>query len=193
MLTILGGAWKGRRLKALEREGLRPTASRVKASIFSIIESLHWKQSGSPEFTGWRCLDLFAGVGGLGIEVLSRGAAHCVFVEKERAHAKVLKGNLGIVQAESLANVLVEPAEKGGWEGLGPFDLVLLDPPYDLSPLLADLLKRLPSVLAPGGIVLFEHDPKFEPAAVPGLTVHSRRTLGPAGITVLVKEKVQAG
>jgi 16S rRNA (guanine966-N2)-methyltransferase len=190
MLTILGGAWKGRRLKALEREGLRPTASRVKASIFSIIESLHWKQSGSPEFTGWRCLDLFAGVGGLGIEVLSRGATHCVFVEKERAHAKVLKENLSIVRAADQATLFLEPVEKGSWEQGGPYDLVLLDPPYDLSPRLGELLARLPAVLAPGGIVLFEHDPKFEPAAVPGLAVSSRRTLGPAGITVLVKEKV---
>lgn len=188
MLSVVGGAWKGRRLKALEREGLRPTAGRVKSAIFSIVESIQWKRSGSPEFTGWRCLDLFAGVGGLGIEALSRGAAHCVFVEKERGNAKLLQENLVSLDAQSQATVLVEPVEKLRWQAQGPFDFVLLDPPYALTPKLAELLAALPLAMNPGGVVVFEHDPKVEPAPAQGLVVQSRRILGPAGITVLLRE-----
>jgi 16S rRNA (guanine966-N2)-methyltransferase len=188
MLTILGGEWSGRRLKTLEKEGLRPTSGRVKSSIFSILESLEWKRSGKPDFAGWNCLDLFAGVGGLGLEILSRGAERCVFVEKDRAHAKTLQANIQSLGCESRAPVLVQPVEKAGWEVFGPFHLVLVDPPYADSHLVG-LLEKLvaENLLAPGGIVLFEHDPKVVFSDVSGLTLHSQRTLGPAGITVFLR------
>jgi 16S rRNA (guanine966-N2)-methyltransferase len=188
MLSILGGAWGGRKLKALERPGLRPSLGRVKAALFSILESLQWKRSGKPDFSGWKCLDLFAGVGGLGLEALSRGAEHCVFVERERAHARILRENIQSLGCAERTTVLVEPVEKGGWEAYGPYDLVILDPPYAESHLV-DLLQRLAqgNSLAPGGVLLFEHDPKGEFPAIPGLALHSSRKLGPAGITVFLK------
>jgi 16S rRNA (guanine966-N2)-methyltransferase len=189
MLTISGGQWSGRKLKALERPGLRPTSARVKASIFSILEALVWKRSGAPDFTGWRCLDLFAGVGGLGLEMLSRGAEHCVFVELERAHAKVLQSNIATLGCAAQSDVLVQDVSKFGWENRGPFDLVMMDPPYKNSEL-PEILAKLGqgSSLKAGGIVLFEHDPGFRPTEVPGMTLHSNRTVGPAGITVYVRE-----
>jgi 16S rRNA (guanine966-N2)-methyltransferase len=187
MLTIQGGAWSGRRLKALERKGLRPSSGRVKASLFSILESLEWKRSGEPSFSGWRCLDLFAGVGGLGLEILSRGAAHCFFVEKDRAHARVLQENISGLGCEAQTSLLVEPVEKGGWKGLGPFQLILLDPPYAESKLVT-LLEGIASDgdIAPGGVILFEHDPKVSFPDIPGLKLHSRRKIGPAGLSVFL-------
>ena len=192
MLSIMGGAWGGRRLKAIEREGLRPSSGRVKAAIFSIIESLEWKKSGGatpPTFNGWRCLDLFAGVGGLGLEILSRGAEHCVFVEKDRRTAGVLGENIKTLAAEARCRVRSGDVSKDAWEEEGPFDLVLMDPPYAAS-YLPDLLARLasPGVLKPGAIVVFEHDPKVRFQSLPGLTLHSERTLGPAGISVFLRD-----
>lgn len=189
MLSILGGEWSGRKLKAIERQGLRPTSARVKAAIFSILEALEWKRSGRPDFSGWKCLDLFAGVGGLGLEILSRGAAHCIFVEKDRAHAKVLQENIRTLGCESQTKLLIEPVEKGGWESYGPFQLILLDPPYAES-FLIDLLRKfaVSPALEGGGIVLFEHDPKVKFPEIAGLRLHSQRTLGPAGITVFLKD-----
>jgi 16S rRNA (guanine966-N2)-methyltransferase len=189
MLSILGGEWSGRKLKIIERDGLRPTSGRVKAAIFSILEALEWKRSGHPDFSGWRCLDLFAGVGGLGLEVLSRGAAHCTFVEKDRAHAKVLQENIRTLGCESQVKLLVEPVEKGSWESLGPYQLILLDPPYAESFLL-DLLRKFSEspALPSGGVVLFEHDPRVKFPDIAGLRLHSQRTLGPAGITVFLKD-----
>ncbi len=189
MLSISGGRWRGRKLKALDREGLRPTSSRVKASIFSILESIVWKRTGQPDFSSWRCLDLFAGVGGLGLEILSRGAAHCVFVEKDRAHAKTLQNNIASLGCATQSAVLVADVAKGDWQTIGPFDLVLLDPPYAESSL-PSLLQRLGEgdLLNPGAIVIFEHDPKVVQAETSGLTLHSTRHLGPAGISVFVRD-----
>ncbi|HEY8279954.1 MAG TPA: 16S rRNA (guanine(966)-N(2))-methyltransferase RsmD [Bdellovibrionota bacterium] len=190
MLQILGGQWSGRRLKTLERDDLRPTSGRVKAALFSILEAYVWKREGAPpDFSAWRCLDLFAGVGGLGLEILSRGAAHCVFVEKNRSHARVLQENISALGCGSSSQVIVGAVEEGAWESAGPFDLVLLDPPYAGSNL-PHLLGRLAdgSCLKAGAVILFEHDPKVELGEVPGLTLQSTRKLGPAGITVYVRD-----
>jgi 16S rRNA (guanine966-N2)-methyltransferase len=189
MLTITGGIWSGRKLKALESPELRPTSSRVKASLFSILESLVWKQtSAQPNFTAWRCLDLFAGVGGLGLEMLSRGAESCTFVEIERRHAKLLADNIATLGCGASVQVILADARKLSWERNGPFDLVLMDPPYKESAL-PEILSALGAgeALKPGGIVLFEHDPKLKPAEISGLTLQSHRVLGPAGITVYVR------
>jgi len=189
MFSILGGQWRGRKLKALDREGLRPTLSRVKASIFSILESIVWKRRGQPDFSDWRCLDLYAGVGGLGLEILSRGASHCVFVEKDRLHAKVLKENIDSLDCASQAKVILGEVAKSDWERAGPFDLILIDPPYAESHL-PNLLTKIASgaILQPGGIVLFEHDPKVMQGEIVGLTLHSTRVLGPAGISVYLRD-----
>ncbi len=189
MFSIQGGEFKGRRLKAIERPGLRPSSSRVKASIFSILESIVWKRSGQPDFSGWRCADLFAGVGGLGLEMVSRGAASCVFVEKERAHAKVLAENIATLEAGERCTLLVCGVESAEWEKYGPFHLILIDPPYKdskLPQLLARFIER--KLLAEDGVVLFEHDPKVTLGEISGLRVHSTRTLGPAGISVYLRD-----
>ena len=189
MFSIQGGNWRGRRLKAVDRPGLRPSSSRVKASIFSILDSIVWKRSGRPDFSGWHCADLFAGVGGLGLEMLSRGAASCVFVEKERAHARILEENIRTLGCEAQCRVLVSDVNRAEWEVLGPFHLILIDPPYASSEL-PSLLSRIVEsrLLHDEGIVLFEHDPKVTQGEVSGLSLHSTRTLGPAGISVYLRD-----
>lgn len=189
MISITGGQWSGRKLKVIDRPGLRPTSSRVKSAIFNILDSLLWKRGeGKPDFSSWRCADLFAGVGGLGLEMLSRGAEHCVFVEKDRAHARVLQENIDLLGCQAQTQLVVGDVLAGQWEKMGPFDLVTLDPPYADSHL-PELLTRLGggSLVRPGGVILFEHDPKFKPVDASGLTLHSTRTLGPAGISVYVR------
>jgi 16S rRNA (guanine966-N2)-methyltransferase len=189
MFSLLGGEWRGRKLKAIDRPGLRPSSSRVKASIFSILESIVWKRSGQPDFTGWRCADLFAGVGGLGLEILSRGAASCVFVEKDRVHAKVLQENIRSLGCEARCAVVIGEVERPSWETHGPFELILIDPPYassELPTLLARIVER--NLLSDEGIVLFEHDPGVTQGEVRGLRLHSTRTLGPAGISVYLRD-----
>jgi 16S rRNA (guanine966-N2)-methyltransferase len=121
VLRIIGGAWRGRRLRFPDAAGIRPTPDRVRETLFNWLGG---------RVIGARCLDLFAGSGALGLEVLSRGAAYVQFVEQDRVSARELARLLGDWGAENASvrradalGVLAGPPE--------PFDLVFLDPPFE--------------------------------------------------------------
>jgi len=119
-VRIVGGDLRGSKLAVADRDGLRPTPDRVRETLFNWL---------APFVDGARCLDLFAGTGALGIEAISRGAAHCTFVERDRDLAQALRGNLERLRVET--GVVVE-ADALGWlaRGGGSFDIVFLDPPF---------------------------------------------------------------
>lgn len=120
-LRIIGGQWRGRKLQFPAREGLRPTGDRIRETLFN------WLQGELPDA---RCLDLFAGAGALGLEALSRGAAHCTLIEKDAPAAQQLRANIALLQAQ---NGAVEQADALAWltQYRGPaFDLVFIDPPF---------------------------------------------------------------
>lgn len=189
MLTIMGGAWRGRKLRVPKSDSLRPSAGRVKSSIFSILESWRMKQGESASFEGLRVLDLFAGVGGLGLEALSRGAERCIFVEKDRQHMRFLQENIHSLDGDERSITLLQAAETGAWESYAPFDLVFLDPPYAIQNG-QEILNRLakPGLLAAGALVVFEHDPKLHLETPANLRLHSERKLGPAGLSIFLCE-----
>ena len=122
-LRIIGGRWRGRRLKVLQHPHLRPTSDRMRETLFNWL---------APAVHGQRWLDLFAGSGALGFEALSRGAAAGVFVEHDAAAAQQLREQAKILGAA----VTVAQADACTWlcsaqaQEQGPFDLVFLDPPY---------------------------------------------------------------
>src|SRR5688572_13015539 len=120
-VRIVAGAARGRRLKTLDLEGLRPTLDRVREALFSILGNL----------AGSRVLDLFAGTGALGIEALSRGAERAVFVDHDRRALGLVAANLESagLRARSASYACALP------EGLqrlarleSPFDVIFLDP-----------------------------------------------------------------
>ncbi len=124
MLRIIGGTWRGRRWRFPPSPGIRPTPDRVRETLFN------WLAARVP---GARCLDLFAGSGALGLEALSRGASHVTFVERNGQAARAIEECLSqwdparhhdwrVVEAEA-RTFLRGPAQ--------PFDIVLLDPPFD--------------------------------------------------------------
>ena len=120
-LRVIAGQWRGRRLPFPDLPGLRPTPDRVRETLFNWL---------APALPGARCLDLFAGSGALGIEALSRGAAEAVFVEHHPAAVAALRENLARLQAQ---NARVERAEASHWlrQPATPFEIVLLDPPFE--------------------------------------------------------------
>ena len=120
-MRIISGQWRGRALVAPPGEATRPTADRVREALFSMLTS----RLGS--FEGLRVLDGFAGTGALGLEALSRGAAHATFVERDATALVALKRNVATLKAS--ADVLSTPIESLG-PARGPCDLILLDPPY---------------------------------------------------------------
>lgn len=155
-MRVITGLARGSRLETLSGEATRPTSEKVKESLFSAIQF---------DIEGRRVLDLFAGSGQLGIEALSRGAASCVFVDKNAEAVQVIKRNLQhthlyekaqVVGAEAMT-YLTRPGER--------FDLVFLDPPYAADLLLPALEKAAPLV-NDGGILVCETDREEMPQRV---------------------------
>jgi 16S rRNA (guanine966-N2)-methyltransferase len=146
-LRIIGGSYRGRKLPVPSESGLRPTADRVRETLFN------WLQ---PRIAGARCLDLFAGSGALGFEAASRGAAEVVMLERSAAVVRMLEDNVRALAAEG---VRVRRVDALRWLSRAgePFDVVFLDPPFAAG-LLApscDLLTRN-GWLAPGARVYLE-------------------------------------
>jgi 16S rRNA (guanine966-N2)-methyltransferase len=147
-MRIVAGRYGGRRLKAPRGAVTRPTADRVRESLFAVLGDVE----------GARVLDLFAGSGALGIEALSRGASAAMFVDSSPAAVRAVRDNLADLGAEAEvrradARAFIRSARKAGRQ----YDLVFLDPPYRRAAALADDLDRdLPAVLAPGARVAVE-------------------------------------
>lgn len=120
-MRVITGFAKGRKLRTLSGEDVRPTTDRVKEALFSIIQF---------EIEGRRVLDLFAGSGQLGIEALSRGAASAVFVDSSRDSIEVVRENLNTTQLAQSAQVIQMDSLAFLAGQCGPFDIALLDPPY---------------------------------------------------------------
>ncbi len=119
-MRIIAGRWKGRRIHFLT-EGIRPTADRVRETVFNWL---------APWIQGACCLDMFAGTGALGLEALSRGADKAVFIELSRQTASQLKRNIAVLGCES-AEVLQTDVRKLSFASRGPFDVVFIDPPFN--------------------------------------------------------------
>ncbi len=144
MTRVVAGALGGRRLEVPRGRTVRPTSDRVREALFSTL---------GDRVVGATVLDLFAGTGALGIEALSRGAAHVTFVERDAVVARVLRRNLETL--ELVADVRVVPAarfvdELADASDVPVFDLVLCDPPYRVAA--SDVVALLVS-LARGGHV----------------------------------------
>jgi 16S rRNA (guanine966-N2)-methyltransferase len=178
-MRIIAGQWRGRPLIAPRGEATRPTADRVREALFSMLAS----RVGS--FQGLQVADLFAGSGALGLEALSRGAAHCVFVENDRRAVEAIRANIGALGASG--EVLPRGAEHAALPR--PVDLAFLDPPYG-SGLAPAVLAKL--AVAEGGWVSVETE-RAEPVAAEGYEVEAERRYGKARITLLRRLAARAG
>ncbi|HEY6874075.1 MAG TPA: 16S rRNA (guanine(966)-N(2))-methyltransferase RsmD [Geobacteraceae bacterium] len=126
-MRVISGSARGRKLLTPKNDRIRPTADRVKESLFNILAV----QTGN--LAGLKVLDVFAGTGNLGIEALSRGAAEAVFIDENREAASLVKKNLELTGLDGKGRVLQKEALaalKMLGTGTTPFGLVFLDPPY---------------------------------------------------------------
>jgi 16S rRNA (guanine966-N2)-methyltransferase len=123
MLRIIAGEWRGRKLAAPEGDATRPTADRTRETLFSMLVS----RIGS--FEGLRVADLFAGSGALGLEALSRGAAHATFVEQDPAAIRAIRSNISALRAQAQCDVKAASVLTLG-PAKEPLDILFLDPPY---------------------------------------------------------------
>ncbi len=125
-MRIIAGEWRGRKLAAPRGDTTRPTADRTRETLFSMLTS----RLGS--FADLQVADLFAGSGALGLESLSRGAAHCLFVEQDQQAVNAIRANIDALDCRARTSV-----QAASVMSLGParsaLDLILLDPPYGTS------------------------------------------------------------
>lgn len=151
-MRVITGTAKGRPLATVKGRDIRPTADRVKESLFNVL---------GPRVVDAEFLDLFAGSGAVGIEALSRGARRCVFVELMTAHLKVVEENLAKTGLAAGAELVRRDARSAAAD-LGRrgrrFDLIFIDPPYGQG-LVDEALEAVAGnqLLNPGGWVACEH------------------------------------
>lgn len=179
---VIAGTARGLRLAA-PGDITRPLSDRVKEALFAILE---------PELRDRRVLDLFAGSGAAGIEALSRGAGAATFVERDRQAIAIIRANLArarlagtparIVESEVLRWLASEVSDQDG-----PWDVVIIDPPYDKPELLASVLEILggqPRLVAATGIVVAKHFWRDQPPDRIGLLASVRaRRFGDTALT----------
>lgn len=152
-MRVVAGIYGGRRLVAPRGEATRPTSDRVREALFSILGPLD----------GARVLDLFAGTGALGLEALSRGAAHVDFVEKAAPALRAIEANLAALRVPQTAYALRRRDAlafvRAARSARPDYDLVLLDPPYRLAPELGrELSPALAEMVVADGRIVCESD-----------------------------------
>jgi 16S rRNA (guanine(966)-N(2))-methyltransferase RsmD len=173
-MRVVSGEAKGRRLKTPRGDRIRPTADRVKESLFEII---------GQRIRDARVLDLFAGTGNLGIEALSRGARSVLFVDADRTAILLVGQNLTLTRLGDRAETWKSDAHSalGKLAGSGRrFEVVLLDPPYG-SGYEEPVLRRLSrsEILSPGGLTVIEHDRRIDlPERIDSLERLDQRRFG---------------
>jgi 16S rRNA (guanine966-N2)-methyltransferase len=138
-LRIIGGQWRGRKLSFPAVDGLRPTSDRVRETLFNWL---------APVVPGARCLDLFSGSGALGLEALSRGAAHCDFVDSSNAALGQIAKHLETLGASDRGQCHTLSAMQFLQQATTAYDVVFIDPPFS-----SDLVNTSCSALAEGQLL----------------------------------------
>ena len=185
-MRIVGGRLGGRRLKGPPGNVTRPTADRVREALASALEA-------RDAIHGRRVLDLYAGTGALGFEMLSRGASHAVFVENDARVSKALVESareLGVSsEVEVLRADLDKAAARAQVVARGPFGLVLADPPYRDMARAVDNLASLVSagLLADDAVLLLEHPSKGTLELPPPFEVVGNYRYGDTAVTLFVR------
>jgi 16S rRNA (guanine966-N2)-methyltransferase len=177
-LRVIGGRWRGTKIDIPPLPAVRPSPDRIRETLFNWLH---------PVIANARCLDLFAGSGALGLEALSRGASHVVFVDAERAvgnHLETTLRRLGSADAtvhvgDALRFIAGGPSQ--------PFNIVFVDPPF-ASGVLQPVLQRLSQGwLAPGAHVYVEQPATSELPPLPaGWSVHRSKRAGRVGYHLLL-------
>lgn len=154
----MAGTMRGRRLGVPSTGEVRPTSEKVREAVFDVLGPIK----------GLKALDLFAGSGAFGLEAVSRGAERCVFVEKDRGVAETLRWNINALGCGAVCEVVICDYLKAA-EALvakaKAFDLLFVDPPYRiLAEVEIALAALVPSLVAPGGVVVSEGPKSLHPS-----------------------------
>jgi 16S rRNA (guanine966-N2)-methyltransferase len=161
---VIAGSLKGRRLEVPDWDGLRPTSDKLRETLFNVL---------GPSVAGARFVDAYAGTGAVGLEALSRGAAHVTFVERDRRALGLIEANLrhcGVTERYAII--------RGAFTGdsaahTGAVDILFLDPPYGSGEMLA-ALQSADAISSAGTRVIIEHARRDAPPPQAGRLVLNR-------------------
>lgn len=183
-MRIVAGKHKGVRLESPEGSGTRPTSDRARENLFNILAHGDYAEN----LRGGRILELFAGTGALGLEALSRGAAHCTFVENAKPALAALHANIAKCRAEDRSHVDTVDAFRLGRQAR-PYDIVLLDPPYKEGAIEQGLISALDAgAIGPETLVVAQLDPKTPWEKPNGFAMLDERRYGAARFLFLSRE-----
>lgn len=177
-VRIISGKYGGRKIEAPNTSRTHPMSERARGALFNSIAS---------ELPGAIVLDAFAGTGALGLEAVSRGAAHATFIERDRTAQKVLAKNIELLGVEKTTTLI--RASVAGWYDTmenRDFDIIFADPPYH-DPQFSTV-SRLFGLLKPGGLMILSHPGRGEEPTNSGIVVVDNRSYGNAHLTFYRRE-----
>lgn len=185
MIKVIGGKHRGRSIETPEGMTTRPTSNRARESLFNVLMHANWHEDGTSPLVDARVLDAFAGSGALGIEALSRGAAHATFLDNDATAIRLIGGNLRKIGEAANAKVIRGDATRPP-PSREPCDLAFLDPPYR-SGLAAPALTALAEAgwLKPGAVATIELANTEDIVPPPGFEAIDERRYGAAKIVIL--------
>lgn len=183
-MRIIAGRFRGRSLASVGKGDasahLRPTTDRVRESLFNVLVHRH-------DLSGARVLDLFAGTGALGLEALSRGAAHVTFVDDGRTAIGLIRKNIDLTGSKGLTDLVRRDATRLGPCPGEPCDLVFLDPPYGKGLGLPALRAACDGGwIARGALIVWEENAPMP--APDGFLTEDHRTYGDTHVVLLRHE-----
>lgn len=177
-IRIISGRYGGRRIDAPDNSRTHPMSERVRNALFNSIGA---------EINGADVLDAFAGTGSVGLEALSRGARHAIFIEKDRVAQKILQKNIATLDVENTTNIVNTTVSNwiDTYSGES-FDIIFADPPYH-DPQFSTV-ERLFALLKPGGLMVLSHPGRGEEPTKKGVVVVDNREYGNAFLTFYRRE-----
>ncbi len=174
-MRIITGTNKGRILKAPAWDGLRPTSDKLRETLFNII---------APHVIDARVLDLFAGTGAVALEALSRGAASATCIEQDRRAVQLIEANRERCGEQNRCAIIRDSVERALARPVrgGPFDIIVLDPPYAYAGLAA-AVGLAAGQRNTGAVLVLEHASRVAPPAPAGLSVTRTVTAGDSALS----------
>lgn len=174
-MRIIAGALKGRKLEAPDWPGLRPTSDKLRETLFNVL---------APRMEGARFLDGFAGTGAVGIEALSRGAAHVTFVERDPRAVRLIEKNIEGVGLAADRHAIIRADLAGAIRRLAEqrFDIIFLDPPYGAD--WTGALAAIAALVGPETLLVIEHAKRAAAPEQSGMLTRARHlTSGDSALT----------
>jgi 16S rRNA (guanine966-N2)-methyltransferase len=174
-MRIIAGEHKGRTLKRPKWAGIRPTSDKLRETLFNILQT---------RIQGARVLDAFAGTGAVALEALSRGAVSATLLDNDRRAAGLIAENAALCGELERCVIIRDVASRALKQPLpgGPFDIVVLDPPYDYAGL-EEAVQDAAGQRAAGGLIVLEHASRIAPPQPGGLTLTRTVTSGDSALS----------